>query len=272
MPVSPASPAVLLDVSGPFATIVFNRPDKLNALNFEIIDRMQDFLDLAESESSVRAVILTGIGERAFSAGADIAELQRTVRQGVDVALRDFVRRGQNLTRRIEAFGKPVIAAVNGLAFGGGCEIVEACSLAVAAEHASFAKPEIKLGFAPPFGGSQRLPRLIGRKRALHMILTGEPISARDALSIGLVNEVVPRGNLNEAVHALAERIVRHTPDAVRACLTSVTRGINLTIDEGLAVEATQFERMATTADVHMGLQTFLERSRRDDSGIGQWL
>jgi len=272
MPVSAATPAVLLDVSGPLATIVFNRPDKLNALNFEIIDRVQDFLDLAESEPSVRAVILTGVGERAFSAGADIAELQQTVRQGVDVVMRDFVRRGQNLTRRIEAFGKPVIAAVNGLAFGGGCEIVEACSLAVAADHASFAKPEIKLGFAPPFGGSQRLPRLIGRKRALHMILTGEPISALDALSIGLVNEVVPQASLNEAVHVLAARVARHTPDAVRACLTSVTRGINLTIDEGLAVEATQFERMATTADVHMGLQRFMERSGRDDPGIGRWL
>jgi len=256
------TPSVLLDVSGPLATIILNRPDKLNALNFEVIDRIQDFLDLAEREDSVRAVILTGVGERAFSAGADISELQLTVQKGVDVAMRDFVRRGQNLTKRIEAFGKPVIAAVNGLAFGGGCEIVEACSLAVAADHARFAKPEIKLGFAPPFGGSQRLPRLIGRKRALHMILTGDPIAASDALAIGLVNEVVPRACLKQAVESLASRVVQHTQDAVRACLTSVTRGINLTIDEGLAVEAAQFERMAATADVYIGLQRFMGRSR----------
>jgi len=262
MPLSSAN-AVLLDVSGPVATITLNRPDKLNAINSDVIEWMQEYLDFAESDANIRAVVLTGAGERAFSAGADIAELQKTLRQGVDVAMRDFVRRGQNLTRRIEAFGKPVIAAVNGLAFGGGCEIVEACPLAIAADHASFAKPEIKLGFAPPFGGTQRLPRLIGRKRALHMILTGAAISARDARLIGLVNEVVPRANLMDAVHALVMQVMRHTPEAVRACLTSVTRGINLTIDEGLAVEAGQFERMAATADVHMGLQQFLERSQR---------
>lgn len=265
MPVSPANATVLLDVSGPVATITLNRPDKLNALNFDVIDRMQDFLDFAESEPDIRVVVLTGAGERAFSAGADIAELRETIKLGADVVMRDFVRRGQNLTRRIESFGKPVIAAVNGLAFGGGCEIIEACPLAIAADHASFAKPEIRLGFAPPFGGTQRLPRLIGRKRALHMILTGAPISAHDARLIGLVNEVVPGGNLMDAVQALVQQITRHTPDAVRACLTSVTRGINLTIDEGLAVEAAQFERMATTADVYVGLQQFVERSRRKD-------
>ena len=272
MPASSANAAVLLDVSGPMATITLNRPDKLNALNVEVIDRIQDFLGFAESEASIRAVVLTGAGECAFSAGADIAELQKTLRLGVDVAMREFVRRGQNLTRRIEAFGKPVIAAVNGLAFGGGCEIVEACPLAIASDRATFAKPEIKLGFAPPFGGSQRLPRLIGRKRALQMILTGAPISARDAQSTGLVNEVVPHAVLMDAVHSLFMQIAQHTPDAVRACLTSVTRGINLTIDEGLAVEAAQFERMASTSDVHMGLQRFMERRGSDDPGIGRWL
>ncbi len=267
MPMYKPGAAVLLDVRGACATVTLNRPGKLNALNAEVIDRLQEIFDFVESEANIRAVVLTGAGERAFSAGADIAELQQTIRRGVDVAMRDFVRRGQNLTRRIESFGKPVIAAVNGLAFGGGCEIVEACPLAIAADHATFAKPEIKLGFAPPFGGTQRLPRLIGRKRALHMILTGETISARDARLIGLVNEVVPRVNLMDAVQALVEQICLHTAEAVRACLTSVTRGINLTIDEGLAVEAGQFERMASTSDVHAGLQGFLDRSRRRQSG-----
>ena len=156
-----------------------------------------------------------------------------------------------------------MIAAVNGLAFGGGCEVVEACPLAIAAEHATFSKPEITLGFAPPLGGTQRLPRLIGRKRALRLILTGDIISAGEAMQAGLVNEVVPRDDLQAAAQQLAERIIVHTPDAVRACLASVTRGINLTIDEGLAVEAAHFERMATTADVHAGVQQFIERSRR---------
>ena len=248
---------------GPISTITFNRPDRLNALNFALIDRVQQFFDFIEAETSIRVAILTGGGERAFSAGADIHELHDTLSAGVDVAMREFVRRGQAFTRRIENFPKPVIAAVNGLAFGGGCEVVEACPLAIAAEHATFSKPEITLGFAPPFGGTQRLPRLIGRKRALRLILTGDIISAGEAMQAGLVNEVVPRDDLQAAAQQLAERIIVHTPDAVRACLASVTRGINLTIDEGLAVEAAHFERMETTADVHAGVQRFIERSRR---------
>lgn len=263
MPDPTAASAALLDVKGPLATITLNRPAKLNALNAALIDRLHDFLDFAEAERSIRAVVLTGAGERAFSAGADIHELRETLRGGVDAAMRDFVRRGQALTRRIENFGKPVIAAVNGLAYGGGCELVEACPLAVAADEATFAKPEIRLGFAPPFGGTQRLPRLIGRKRALHMILTGDAIDAAEAKAIGLVNETVPRAELHAAVQRLVERIVAHTPDAVRVCLTSVTRGLNLSIDEGLAVEAMQFERMATTTDMHAGVQRFVERARQ---------
>lgn len=263
MPNHAAESVALLDVQGPIATITLNRTDKLNALNFALIDRVQQYLDFVEAESGIRAVILTGAGERAFSAGADIHELRETLRRGVDVVMREFVRRGQALTRRIESYPKPVVAAVNGLAFGGGCEVVEACPLAVAAKDAMFSKPEIRLGFAPPFGGTQRLPRLIGRKRALRMILTGDPIGAEEAKQIGLVNEVVPSEALLEAAQSLAQRIIVHSPDAVRACLASVTRGINLTIDEGLAVEASHFERMATTADVHAGLQRFSERLRR---------
>jgi enoyl-CoA hydratase/carnithine racemase len=270
MPNATAASAVLLDVKGPLATLTLNRPDKLNALNAPLIDRLQEFLDFVEAERSIRAVIFTGAGERAFSAGADIHELRETLRAGADTAMRDFVRRGQALTRRIENFPKPVIAAVNGLAYGGGCEVVEACPLAIAADEATFAKPEIRLGFAPPFGGTQRLPRLVGRKRALRMILTGDVIDAAEAKAIGLVNEVAPRAELYAAAQRLAERVVAHTPDAVRACLASVTRGLNLSIDEGLAVEAMQFERMATTTDVHAGVQRFVERTRQPaDAGRG---
>lgn len=269
MPTTMLTDAALIEVRGGIATITLNRPDKLNALDAALIDRLQDLLDLVEADDVIRAVVLTGAGERAFSAGADIAELQVTLGRGVDPVMRDFVRRGQGLTRRIETFPKPIIAAVNGLAFGGGCEVTEACPLAIAADHARFAKPEIRLGFAPPFGGSQRLPRLIGRKRALNMILTGDPIDADEAKRIGLVNDVVPAAELLPAAFALAERIITSTPRAVAACLASVTRGINLSIDEGLAVEAGHFERMVATTDVALAVRRFLERPRQQARQAG---
>lgn len=258
--VAPSAEPVLIAVAGGIATLTLNRPDKLNALDAALIDRFQALLDQLEDDASVRAVVLTGAGECAFSAGADIAELETRLAGGIAPLMRDFVRRGQGLTRRIEAFGKPIIAAVNGLAFGGGCEIVEACPLAIAAEPARFAKPEIRLGFAPPFGGSQRLPRLIGRKRALKMILTGDPVGAHEAMRLGLINDVVPADELLPAAHALASRIMAHTPRAVAACLAAVTRGINLSIDEGLAVEAAEFERMAASPDIADGVGRFTSR------------
>ncbi len=208
----------------------------------------------------MRAVILTGAGDRAFSAGADIAEFAGSIEAGLEPALRDFVRRGQGLTRRIENLSKPVIVAVNGIAFGGGCEITEAAPLALASERAQFAKPEIRLGFPPPFGGTQRLPRLVGRKRALGMILTAEPIGAREAQRIGLVNAVVEEERLLSEARALAMQIARHSPAAVAACLRSVTRGLNVSMDEGLAIEATQFGAMVPTSDIREGIRAFLAR------------
>src|SRR5437016_761433 len=161
--------------------LTLNRPSKLNALNYDLIDRLLELFDTIERDANIRAIILTGAGDRAFCSGADIAGFAPSVRAGQETALRDFVRRGQRLTSRIETFPKPIIAAVNGLAHGGGCEMTEAAPLAIASERAEFCKAEISLGFAPPFGGSQRLPRLVGRKRALRMILTAEPISAAKA-------------------------------------------------------------------------------------------
>ena len=169
------SEPILLEFNDGIALVTLNRPDKLNALNYELIVRLMSELDAIETDAAVRAVILTGAGERAFSAGADIHEFAGSVRRGRDTAIRDFVRRGQAMTARLEAFRKPVIAAVNGLAFGGGCEITEAVHLAIASERARFAKPEINLGMPPTFGGTQRLPRLAGRKRALELLLTGDP-------------------------------------------------------------------------------------------------
>lgn len=250
----------LLEVEGHMATITLNRPDQLNALDYASIDTILRYLDLLETEPAVRSIILTGAGMTAFSAGADIKCFAGSVAAGGNEALRDFVRRGQSLTRRIENYPKPIIAAVNGLAFGGGCEVVEACPLAIASETVRFAKPEINLGFPPPFGGTQRLPRLIGRKRALYMILTADSISAAEAARIGLINEVVSPDQLMRRAQALANVIRSKPAVAVSACLTSVTRGINLTIDEGLAVEAGQFARTLETPDILEGIQAFIEK------------
>lgn len=245
---------------GQHALLTLNRPGKLNALSYPLIDALMDRLNALEADPAVRCVILTGSGTRAFSAGADIAGFAPDIAASPEQALRSFLQPGQAMTRRIEAFPKPVIAAVNGLAFGGGCETVEACSLAIAAGHATFAKPEIKLGFPPTFGGTQRLPRHVGRKRANEMILTGEPIDADTALRFGLVNQVVDAADLLPACLRLADRIARHSSIAVTASLRAVTRGINLPIDEGLAVEAMQFMIAAGSLDAREGSRAFVEK------------
>jgi enoyl-CoA hydratase len=252
--------SVLVEARGPVALFTLNRPEKLNALDYPLIDRLMAALDAAEEDDHIRAVVLTGAGECAFSSGADIACFAPSVRRGQAAALRELVRRGQRMTARIESFPKPIIAAVNGLAHGGGCEIVEAAPLAIASERAQFCKAEINLGFPPPFGGSQRLPRLIGRKRALRMILTADPIGAVAARDAGLVNEVVPHAQLIDAALALAHRIAQKSPLAVAACLASVTRGINVPIDEGLAIEANCFARMVGTRDIEEGISAWLAR------------
>lgn len=258
---------ILIEQTQSVALITLNRPEKLNALNYPMIDRLLEVLDSIEVEREIRAVILTGAGDRAFSAGADIAAFAPSVRSGPDVALREFVRRGHKLTSRIETFPKPVIVAVNGLAHGAGSEITEAAPLALASDRAEFCKAEIRLGFAPPFGGTQRLPRLVGRKRALRMILTAEPISAAEAAAIGLVNQVVAHDRLLEEAFALAKKITDKSPLAVAACLGSVTRGINVPIDEGLAIEAGYFARMVATRDINEGIQAFLEKRAPKFSG-----
>lgn len=259
---------VLLDAHGRVALLTLNRPEKLNALNYATNDLLLRLLDEIERDDRFGAVILTGAGDRAFSAGGDIHEFTQSIKSGVDIATREFVRRGQAMTSRLETFPKPVIAAVNGLAFGGGCEITEAVHLAVASEDALFAKPEIKIGIPPTFGGTQRLPRLAGRKRALEYLLTGDPFTAQRAYELGIVNLVVPRGEVMEAAFALAERIIRHSPLAAARIITAVTRGLNATISEGLQIETEQFARMAASNDVTEGLNAWIER--RQPSYTGQ--
>jgi enoyl-CoA hydratase len=239
------------------AVLTFERPTKLNALNYELVDSIVQALDQIEEENHIRAVVLTGSG-RAFSAGADIHQFSKDVGLGPQVAYRRFVRRGQNMTRRIENFPKPIIAAVNGLAYGGGCEIVEATHLSVAVSEALFAKAEIALGMPPCFGGTQRLPRLLGRKRALQMILTADSINAAQAKENGLINAIVPKENLIDEAVGLGQRIARFAPEAVAVCIHAVQRGLNTTIDEGLAIEAEAFAKMVSTPALQQGLANFI--------------
>jgi enoyl-CoA hydratase len=254
------SELVLCESRNSVAILTLNRPEKLNALNYALVDRLKERLDAIEGDSNIRAVILTGAGERAFSAGADIAEFSETLREGPDAAVRTFVRRGQSMTARIESFLKPIIVAVNGIAFGGGCEITEAAHLAVASEKASFAKPEINIGIPPTFGGTQRLPRLAGRKRALELLLTGDSFSARHAQEIGLVNRIVAHEDLLPSALELAGRILRHSPLAASRILTAVTRGLNATIAEGLEIESEQFARMVPTHDTREAIDAWIAR------------
>jgi enoyl-CoA hydratase/carnithine racemase len=261
------SDTVLLDIRDGIALLTLNRPDKLNALNYDLIDRLMAALDAIETDDGIGAVILTGAGERAFSAGADITEFSGSVKRGPNAATRDFVRRGQAMTARLEAFRKPVIAAVNGLAYGGGCEITEATHLAIASDRARFAKPEINLGMPPTFGGTQRLPRLAGRKRALELLLTGDPFSPAWAREIGLVNSIVPHDELLPAARELATRIMRHSPLAIGSILCAVTRGLNMAIGEGLQVESEQFAALVPTSELREGLAAWSERRPPSYSG-----
>lgn len=258
---------VLIEQRGKVALLTLNRPEKLNALDYATNDLLMRRLDEIECDESVGAVVLTGAG-RAFSAGGDIHEFSESVGKGVDIAVRDFVRRGQAMTARMEAFPKPVIAAVNGIAFGGGCEITETVHLAVASENAVFAKPEINIGIPPTFGGTQRLPRLAGRKRALEYLLTGDTFTPQRAYEIGIVNKVVPHESLLDATFDMAERILRHSPVAAARILAAVTRGLNTTIGEGLQIESEQFARMVPTLDVREGLAAWIER--RSPNYIGR--
>jgi enoyl-CoA hydratase/carnithine racemase len=254
------SSPLLCEITEGIATLTLNRPEKLNAVNYAMADTLLAVLDTLEADENVGAVIVTGAGDRAFSAGGDIREFSQSVRRGPAVAVREFVRRGQAMTARMEAFPKPIIAAVNGLAFGGGCEITEAVHLAVASERAVFAKPEIKLGMPPTFGGTQRLSRLAGRKRALELLLTGETFSPGRALEMGLVNQVVAHGDLMPVARDLARRIMRHSPLATASIITAVCRGLNMAIGEGLQVESEQFARVVPTRDIREGLDAWIER------------
>ena len=241
-------------------TITLNRPP-MNPIHYELHNELARLWYQVQLDHDSDVIIFTGAGE-CFSAGGDIHEFSQSVKLGADTAVRDFVRRGQAMTARLEAFRKPVIAAVNGIAFGGGCEITEAVHLAVASDQALFAKPEINLGMPPTFGGTQRLPRLAGRKRALELLLTGDTFSPARALEIGLINQVVPHAELMRAARSLAARIMRHSPLAAGGIIAAVTRGLNMEIAEGLQMESEQFARMIPTHDLGEGLAAWIARRK----------
>ncbi|MBI4464797.1 MAG: enoyl-CoA hydratase/isomerase family protein, partial [Acidobacteria bacterium] len=233
-----------------------NRPKVLNALNTKTILELADCFAALQQDNSVRVVIVTGSGEKAFAAGADIQELAASSPQEA----RECSLRGHAMLDRLENLGKPSIAAINGYAFGGGCELAMACSFRIASENARLGQPEVKLGIPPGWGGTQRLPRLIGKGMALQMILTGDPISAQDALQWGLVNQVVPPDQLLPTVEALARKIIANAPLAVRYALDAVHEGLNSPLDQGLSLEGTLFGLSFSTADMREGTRAFLEK------------
>jgi enoyl-CoA hydratase len=253
------SAVLKLETKNAVAVLTLNRPEKLNALSNDLLNAIVDTLDRIELDGAVRAVVITGAG-RAFSAGADIAAFQRHMKAGSAEAVAHFMRPGHRMTRRVENFSKPIIAAVNGLAFGGGCELVESCHMALAAEGALFSKAEIKIGIIPTFGGTQRLPRTVGRKAALELILSGRQFDATEAARLGLINRVVPASDLLDAALALASDLTSMPPLTIAAALMAVHRGMDASIDDGLAIEEAAFARIVPTHDANEGVAAFVER------------
>ena len=247
---------LLVDVKDGVAFVTVNRPDKLNALNDQLVADLRDVVAALKADPAVKGVILTGAGPKAFVAGADIGELAK---QGV-LDGRERALNGQAVLTAIETIGKPVLAAVNGFALGGGCELAMACHIRIASETAKFGQPEVKLGITPGYGGTQRLPRIVGKGRALHLLLTGETIDAQEALRIGLVTKVVPQDQLMAEAEKLMRQILANGPVAVALTIEAVHQGLEMTLAEGLQLEANAFGLVASTRDVKEGLNAFLEK------------
>jgi enoyl-CoA hydratase len=238
------------------AVVTVNRPDKLNALNEQVMAELDAAFAELGTDPGVGGVILTGAGEKAFVAGADIGELARQA----PMAGRDKSVRGQAVLDRIAGLGKPVVAAVNGFALGGGCELALACHVRVASENARLGTPEVKLGLMCGYAGTQRLPRLVGKGRALELLLTGEMVDAQEALRIGLVNRVVPRDELREEAEGLLRKMLANGPVALRATLEAVSAGLEMPFAEAQRHEAALFGMLCATDDMREGTQAFLEK------------
>jgi len=249
---------LLVIVKDGVATLSVNRPEKLNALDDQVVEQLHQAARFLEADELVRGIILTGAGAKAFVAGADIGDLAK---QGVLEGRRRALK-GQAMLRAFETMGKPVLAAVNGYALGGGCELAMACHIRIASENARFGQPEVKLGITPGYGGTQRLPRIVGKGNALHLLLTGEQIDAAEALRIGLVSKVVPADRLLAEADTMMRTILANGPLAVRLVMEAVDRGLEMTLEQGLALEADAFGLVAATEDMKEGLTAFLEKRR----------
>lgn len=246
---------LLVSIQDRIATLTVNRPDKLNALNAALIGELGAAIEEVQSREDVAGIVLTGAG-RAFIAGADISELSG----GSALEGQRLARRGQEIFRKFELSAKPTVAAVNGFALGGGCELAMACQMRIASEAAKFGQPEVKLGLIPGYGGTQRLPRLVGRGRALQLLLTGEMIDAAEAYRIGLVNRVVPADQLISAATSMLQQILTNAPLGIAACIDAVDRGLDMPLDDALALEATMFGVLIATEDTAEGTRAFLEK------------
>src|SRR5246500_1027763 len=247
---------ILYEKKGPIAYVTLNRPKVLNALSQAVFSELKAAFEDARDDASVRSVILTGSGDKAFAAGADIAELSSyTAAQGEEAT-----RRAQGVTELIENLGKPVIAAVNGFALGGGCELAMACTIRVASENAKFGQPEVKIGIMPGAGGTQRLPRLVGKGRALQLILSGETINAEEAYRIGLVNEIVAVDYLLVRAETILNQISLNAPLGVKFSIDAVNKGLDTGVSEGLLIEASLFGICAGSEDKKEGTSAFLAK------------
>jgi enoyl-CoA hydratase len=247
---------VLTEVADRILTVTIHRPEKLNALNTEVMDELAAAFGSARHEDAIGGVILTGAGEKAFIAGADIT----TFRAFTPVSARAFARRGQGILDGIENLGKPVIAAVNGFALGGGCEVALACTLRIASKNAKFGQPEVNLGLIPGYGGTQRLARLVGKGRAFEILLTGDMVSADEAYRIGLVNRVVEPADLLPASREILKKILSKAPVAIRYALDAVNAGLEMPFAAAEDHEATLFGLCVATEDMKEGVSAFLEK------------
>lgn len=247
---------ILFEKKNAVAYVTLNRPKVLNALNMATMEELRAAFHDIKNDSGVRVVIMTGSGEKAFIAGADIGELAKHD----PVSAKAYTHRGQSVLNLIENLGKPVIACINGFALGGGCEIAMACTMRLASENAKLGQPEVKLGIMPGYGGTQRLPRLVGKGIAMQLVLTGEMISAQEAHRIGLVNEVVAAAELIPRAEAIAQKIIANAPLAIQYALEAVNRGMEMPLAEGLFLEATLFGVCCATEDKKEGTTAFLEK------------
>jgi enoyl-CoA hydratase len=258
-----ADDLVLLEKTPPLATITINRPKALNALNSKVLAALDGILDDLNEDDEVRVVILTGAGEKAFVAGADIAEMsQMSPLEGAG-----FSRFGQLVFKKVQDLKKPVIAAVNGFALGGGSELALASDFIYASDNAKFGVPEVTLGIFPGFGGTQRLPRLLGKGQAKEMILTGKMISAQEAYEIGMVNKVMPQAELMEAVKKVAFQIAKNGPIAVSIAKNLVDVGYDIPLDDGCLMESRSFGMCCATEDKKEGMKAFLEKRKPEFTG-----